>query len=140
MPKSSSAIFLWTSPGPTIPRASEPPRVSKPCAPWGGRDAGPAPWQHTGLQQDTEDSTRNRQPWFTACTYPLATSSLLMGMQFPSLHPEDSLDPNQETHSIQHGLKFRHIKDTPQVKYELFAVQNSSRFKHVLWHSPEPEL
>ena len=140
MPKSSSAIFLWTSPGPAVPWGSEPPRVSKPCAPWGGGDAEAAPWEPVGLQQDAEDSPRNWQPWLTVCTDPLAPFSLLIGMQFPSLHPEDSLDPSQETHPIQHGLKFKHIKDTSQVKYELCAVQNSSRFKHVFWHSPEPEL
>lgn len=139
MPKSSSAIFLWASPEPAIPWDSEAPKVSKSCAPWGGGGTGPPPWEHVRLQQDMEDSTRNQQPWLTACTYPLAPSSLLIGMQFPSLHPEDSLDPSQETHPIQHGLKFKHIKDTPQVKYELCAVQNSSRFKHVFWHSPEPE-
>lgn len=74
---------------------------------------GPAPWEHVGLRQDTEDSAGNRQPWLTARTGPLAASSLLIGMQFPSLHPEDSLDPSQKPHPIQHGLKFEHNKDTP---------------------------
>lgn len=107
-------MFLWTSPGAAIPWGSKPHRGSKSSALGDGRLS---PQDHDGLRQETKDSTRNWQAWLTGCTYPLAPSSLVIGMQFLSFHPEDSLDLSQETHPIQHGLKFKHLKDTPQVKY-----------------------
>lgn len=103
----------------TVPTGQEIPWGSEPPKPASSVPLGRGLWDllqgPRWAVAGQEDSPRN-QPWLPACTYPLAPSPLLIGMQFPSLHPEDSLDPLQETHPIQHRLKFQHVRGTLQVK------------------------